>query len=159
MGKLRSLGWGLTGFTFLCSRSALAQDSSKVWVDTAGAPQYFAVQVKDVDKAAGWYRATFGLREVDRSAAEDRSWRIVNLSNERLFVELICDDRAQEVERARGFAKVGFQVPDVRVVADRVARATGARPRVIEFARHGVRIVQIRDPEGNIIQLSSPLKE
>ena len=74
-------------------------------------------------------------------------------------VEIIRDDRAQEVDRARGFRKVGFQVPDVEAVADRVERATGDRPRVIDFARFGVRIVQLRDPDGSIIQLSSPLED
>ena len=94
---------------------------------------------------------------MDDSQADDGAWRIVNLSNEHLFVEIIRDDRAADVDRAQGFFKVGFRVPDVEVVGDRVERATGERPRVIDVARHGVRILQLRDPDGNIIQLSSKL--
>ena len=90
-----------------------------------------------------------------------RAWRwqkIENLRNEQLFVELIRDDRAQEVDRALGFRKVGFYVPDVEVVANRAERATGERPRVVEFEEFGQRILQIRDPDGNIIQLVTQLE-
>lgn len=133
-----------------------ARDSADVWVRDIGVPQYFAVLVEDLERSATWYRAVFGLEELGGSAADDGSWRISNVGNEHLFVELIRDDRATDVERARGFRKVGFHVPDVEIVADRVARATGERPRVLDFSRFGVRIIQIRDPDGNIIQLFSP---
>ncbi|MEM1270522.1 MAG: VOC family protein [Bacteroidota bacterium] len=136
---------------------AAAQDSSEAWVADIGAPQYFAVLVEDVDRSVAWYRSVFGLREVGGAVAADSSWRIENLRNERLFVEIIRDDRAVAAERVLGFRKVGFQVPDVEAVADRVGRMTGDRPRVIDFAQYGIRIMQIRDPEDNIIQLSSPL--
>jgi catechol 2,3-dioxygenase-like lactoylglutathione lyase family enzyme len=134
-----------------------AQELPEVWVPTIGAPQYFAVLVTDAEKSVQWYRRAFGLREVDRSAAEDGSWQIVNLSNDRLFVEIIRESGAQS--GAGGFAKVGFYVPDVEVVADVVGRATGDRPRVLAFAQQGVRIVQIRDPDGNMIQLLSRLEK
>ena len=142
----------------LASRVAVAQDSSDVWVAGMRAPQYFAALVKNVDESAEWYRRAFGLHELDRSEADDGSWRIVNLSNEELSVEIIRDDRAQDVDRSRGFFKVGFRVPDVELVADRVERATEERPRVVDDAAHGVRIVQLRDPDGNLIQLSSLLE-
>jgi catechol 2,3-dioxygenase-like lactoylglutathione lyase family enzyme len=115
--------------------------------------------VADADRSAQWYRTAFGLRELDRSAADDGSWQIVNLTNDHLFVEIIRDNRTQDVDDARGFTKVGFHVPDVEAVADAVGRATGERPRVLEFARHGVRIVQIRDPDGHTIQLFSRLEQ
>lgn len=142
----------------LASCGTAVRDSSDVWVRAFEAPQYFAVFVEDVDRSLAWYRTVFGLETLGGSAAEDGSWRIENLRNEHLLIELIRDDRAQEVDRARGFRKVGFQVPDVEAVADRVARATGERPRVLDFARFGLRIIQLRDPDGNIIQLSSPLE-
>ena len=142
----------------LVPRAAPAQAPSEPWVREIGAPHYFAVFVVDVDRSVAWYRTVFGLAELGGSAAEDGSWRIENLGSEQLLVELIRDDRAQGVEPARGFRKVGFQVPDVEAVADRVARATGERPRVLDFPRFGLRIIQIRDPDGNIIQLSSSLE-
>lgn len=137
-------------------RGGATQESSDPWVSTIEGPQYFAVLVADADKSAAWYRTAFGLRELDRSAADDGSWQIVNLRNDQLFVEIIRDTQAQSVVSGRGFAKVGFQVPDVDAVAALVGRATGERPRVLEFLQHGVRLIQIRDPDGNIIQLTSP---
>jgi len=149
------------GILILCAlvpvQELAAQEPPSVWMPTIGAPQYFAVFVADADKSAQWYRTAFGLRELDRSAADDGSWQIVNLINDHLFVEIIRDNRVQNVARGRGFFKVGFHVPDVEAVADVVGRATGDRPRVLEFARYGVRIVQIRDPDGHIIQLFSRL--
>lgn len=127
------------------------------WVPAAGPPQYFAVIVEDIDRAADWYRKVFGLDVLDRWEADDGSAAIVNLSSTALFVELIRDDRAEPAERAHGFRKVGFGVSDVRKVADRVEAATGVRPRVSEFPQHGVRLIQLRDPEGNVVQLASPL--
>ncbi len=143
----------------LAYQGAIAQDSTDVWVREIGAPQYFAVLVEDVDKSVEWYRSVFGLHKLSGSKADDGSWQIENLKNDRLFVEIIRDDRAVDVERPRGFRKVGFEVRDVEAVADRVARATGERPRVLDYDQHGVRILQIRDPDGNIIQLSSPLEQ
>ncbi len=73
-------------------------------------------------------------------------------------MEIIRDSRAQRVDRALGFRKVGFHVPDVEEVAKRIARATGERPRIVEFEQLNQRILQLRDPDGNIIQLLSSLK-
>lgn len=149
--------WGALLAVGTCP-GVVAQEASEAWVAEIEAPQYFAVLVKDVDRSVDWYRSVFGLHAIGGEEAEDRSFRIENLRNDQLLVEIIRDDRAQEVERALGFRKVGFQVPDVETIADRVARATGARPGVLDFARFGLRIIQIRDPDGNIIQLSSPLQ-
>lgn len=157
MKMLTLRDWFLAIIVLLSHQGAVAQDSSDVWVRDIGAPQYFAVLVEDVDRSVEWYSSVFGLQELGGSAAQDGSWRIENLKNERLFVEIIRDDRAVAVERPRGFRKVGFEVPDVEAVADRVARTGRERPRVLDFDQYGVRIIQISDPDGNIIQLSSPI--
>ena len=130
---------------------------AETWVNKIQSPQYFAVSVEDVDRSVDWYCKTFGLRKLDGSRADDDRWRIANLANDELFVEIIRDNRDAVVERARGFAKVGFRVADVEDVADRVEAALGERPRVLDFREHGVRIIQLRDPDGNVIQLSSAL--
>jgi catechol-2,3-dioxygenase len=138
---------------------ATAQEALEPWIPEILAPQFFAVLVEDVDVSVAWYRHALGLQELDDSEAEDGSWRIVNLHSEQLLVEIIRDARASEVERARGLFKVGFRVENVEQVADRVERATGERPRVVDFDAHGVRILQLRDPDGNRIQLTSPLED
>lgn len=133
--------------------------AAEPWVERIQTPQYFAVSVEDVARSADWYVNAFGLRKLDDTEAEDGRWRIVNLANDDLSVEIIRDNRDAAVERARGFAKVGFRVPDVEAVADRVEAILGERPRVVEFARHEIKILQLLDPDGNKIQLSSPLEE
>lgn len=127
------------------------------WVTTVVGPQYFAVSVADVDRAVAWYGRVFALETLDDTTDDDGRWRIVNLTNAHLFIEIIGDSRDGPAGRVRGFCKVGFQVPDVDAVADRIAESTGERPRVIDFDRHGVRVLQLEDPEGNIIQLTSPI--
>lgn len=150
----------ISGFAVFGSpSSAAAQDSSEVWVPAAQNVHYFAVRVEDVDRAAAWYKEVFGVRSIGGSEAADGAWQIENLMNDFLHVEIIRDDRARVVERARGFFKVGFRVPDVEQVADRIGTATGERPRVLRFEEHGVRIIQFRDPDGNTIQLSSALAD
>ncbi len=141
--------------SLLIASSAAASEAP--WIEDIGR-QYFAVSVEDVDRAAAWYRTAFGLEVLDDNSAEDGAWRIVNLRRDGLFVELIFTVKDGPASRSKGFAKVGFGVPDVRVVADRVESATGERPRVLDFARHAVRLIQIHDPEGNVIQLTSPLE-
>ncbi len=136
-----------------------AAQSAAPWVTSIEAPQYFAVSVKDVDRSVEWYCQALGLRKLDDNQAPDRAWRIVNLRNDHLFVEVIWDRRDADTKRSRGFSKVGFRVPDVDEVAGRVEEATGERPRVLDFPRHRIRILQLLDPDGNKIQLSSPLAE
>ncbi len=123
-----------------------------------GTPQYFAVIVRDLDAAVEWYRDVLGLEEWIGSEAEDGRWRILNLRSEKFIVELIRHDEARTVERAHGFFKVGFHVPDIEAVADRVELVTGERPRVAEFERFGLHVLQLRDPDGNIIQVHSWLE-
>ena len=113
--------------------SVVGAESAEVWVETIQTPQFFALYVEDVDRSVAWYRAVCGLRLLGGSAADDGSWRIENLGNKHLLVEIIRDSRAEEVDRALGFRKVGFYVPDVERVAKRIARATGERPSIVEF--------------------------
>ena len=91
----------------------VAEDPSEPWVSSIRGPQYFALYVEDVDRSIAWYRTVFGLRELGGSKADDGSWRIENLGNDHLLVEVIRDNRAQKIDRALGFRKVGFHVPDV----------------------------------------------
>jgi len=134
-----------------------ADEPAEVWVESIRGPQYFALYVEDVDRSVDWYRSVFGLRRVSGSVADDDSWRIENLGNDQLLVEIIRDSRAKSVERALGFRKVGFHVADVEKVADRIERASGERPPIVDFGELRQRILQIRDPDGNTIQLMSPL--
>ena len=155
MTRHKVCGALLVGLSVVLAQPTLARQPSGVLAPSIGSPQYFAVLVSDANRSAEWYRTAFGLRELDRSSADDGSWQVVNLTNDQLLVEIIRDDRSEQVARPRGFFKVGFHVPDVDVVADAVRRTSGERPRVIDVPGQGLRMVQVRDPDGNIIQLFS----
>jgi predicted enzyme related to lactoylglutathione lyase len=151
---MRTLAW----IVLLMALPAMAAEHP--WVESPGAPALFAVDVNDLDTAIDWYSTTFGAGLLDDTSADDGRWRIANLRSEGLAIELIRDRRSTAVEqgvRHHGLRKVGVSVPDVRAVADRVEADTGERPRVIEDERHGIRLIQLHDPEGNTIQLQSPL--
>lgn len=141
----------------LMCAAPVAGQTSGPWVGEIGERQYFAVMVSDVDRSAAWYTQAFGLAELDRWTADDSTARIINLTSERLFIELIWVAGSPEVDRDLGFHKVGFWVPDVDIVADRVEAATGARPRAIDFPDHELRLIQIRDPDGNTVQIAEAL--
>lgn len=118
---------------------------------------YVAVSVADVDASAAWYRQVLELESLDDQRAPDGRWRIVNLVSERVWVELIFDARDQAVANARGFVKFGFLVADVDAVADRVVAMGAPRPQIGESSQHQVRLLQLRDPDGHIVQFMSPL--
>ncbi len=141
----------------LASPVAAADEAKPAIEPAAEGRQFFAVRVADVDAAIDWYTQLFGLELLNDTTADTGAWRIANLANQRLFVEVIRDDRAAEAARPLGIAKVGFDVADVEAIAALVMELTGDEPRVVDDTRHGQRLLQLRDPEGNVIQLSSPL--
>lgn len=148
----------LTLIILIFSMAGSAQKAPETsWVSSPMAPQYFAVAVGDMDRSVSWYRTVFGLKQLDDQKDPKGVWRIVNLTSDALFIELIWDSRCSKQENARGFAKVGFSVTDVREIAKRAESATGEKPRVIEFEKHKLRILQLRDPDGNVLQFASPL--
>ena len=140
---------------FAIPSDGIASDS--IPVPSIGKRFFFAISVEDVDRAVSWYQKTFGLELLDDTSNEEGRWRIANLRNQELFVEIIWDPRDEPRNRPRGVRKVGFEVPDVQAVSDRIERDTGTRPQVLEFQQHGIRLIQLKDPEGNTIQLFSPL--
>ncbi len=154
--RLRNVVFVMIGWMIVTS----VHGSEGPWVESIESPQYFAVSVEDIEQAVAWYQSAFGLEVLDGSSDDQGAWRIVNLHRDGLSVELIYDSRdAPKSGRTQGVAKVGFRVSDVRKVADRVEKATGERPRVLDFSAHGIRLIQLRDPEDNVIQLTSPLAE
>jgi predicted enzyme related to lactoylglutathione lyase len=135
--------------------------SGEAWIRSPQAPTYFAVDVADVDVAVEWYTRAFGVSLVDDNTADDGRWRIANLASASVAIEIIYDRRSSALDdgaRVHGLRKLGVAVPDVRVIADRVESDTGDLPEVIEFEEHSIRLIQLRDPEGNVIQLHSPLQ-
>lgn len=144
----------------LLSLSAVAQNAiTKPWVPAPQAPQYFAVGVEEMERSVAWYKTVFGLKQLNDMKDPKGVWRIVNLASDSLFVELIWDSRRNGEPGGRGFFKVGFSVPDVVEIAERAVAASGEKLKIIDDERHKIRIVQLRDPDGNILQFASPLNK
>lgn len=131
-----------------------AAQPSDPWVPDIVPRQFVAVIVSDLEASADWYARALGLDEIDRWTSRDGTIRGLNMARAELFVELVEIPDAPRVQRAQGLFKTGFWVPDVKVVADRVAEATGERPRIVPFPAHGLRLIQIKDPDGTTIQIS-----
>lgn len=110
-----------------------------------------------MEQSKAWYQQVMGLEVLDEVWIRNDSIGIAHLINERLSVELIYDARTSSKELVQGFFKVGFHVADVEVIADRVQRETGVRPRIADDNQRALRILQLKDPDNNTIQLQSPL--
>lgn len=155
--KLQTLTFSI--LLMLFGSKAFSQPVEEAWVQKILSPQYFAVDVQNMEASVKWYKEALGLEILEgaSSKADDGRWEIVNLVNTQLFVELIRDNRSQVVERATGFAKVGFQVKDVKDVANRIFEISGNRPKIINWKKFNMSILQLNDPDGNIIQLTSKI--
>jgi|GEM_PF-947411 len=141
------------------SRESFSIVTSKSQVSSRDieAPFYFAVKVANMERSTEWYQQVLGLEMLDETWIRNDSLGIVNLMNERLAVELIFDARSSSKGLTQGFFKVGFHVPNVGEIADRIERKTSSRPGIVNDEKRGIRILQLKDPDNNTIQLQSPL--
>lgn len=120
---------------------------------------YFAVIVTDIETATTWYGDTLGLEETSRLADEGRDV-IVNLGRPGLAVELLQLEAADT--RPEGYVtgpfKIGMLVADLDAFMASLPAGIDT-PRVIEDEKNGLLLVQIRDPDGNIVQVMQRLDE
>lgn len=121
--------------------------------DTSISGSYFAVIVRDVDVSTGWYRSVLGLEPGTRLTEPGR-YDIVNLQGPGLHVELL--ELADAASRPAGFVhgpfKVGMLVDDLEGFVDGLP-ASLPRPQIIEDAQNGLALIQLRDPDGNVVQV------
>ncbi len=117
---------------------------------------HLAIQVRDLEGAAAFYREVLGLSELARHRREDGTLRSVWLSVDQAGGFLALEEAAGgQVEEAFRHPRLGLLLVALRIAAaDR--RAIEA-----ELARRGVKVVHqsrwtlyLRDPEGNRIALS-----
>lgn len=114
---------------------------------------YYAVVVRDIGVATAWYESTLGLRAVSRLSEAGR-YDIVNLRGPGLFVELLelVDATPRPEGIVHGPFKVGMLVEDLDRYIDRLP-ASMPRPEVVEDTANGLRLVQLHDPDGNVVQV------
>ena len=114
---------------------------------------YFAVIVSDIDASVAWYEAHLGVTESTRLADAGR-YEIVNMVRPGLFVELLelADAATPPDGRVRGPFKLGALVADLDAIVAALPAAADA-PGIVEDANNGLRLLQLRDPDGNVVQL------
>ncbi len=126
------------------------------WIDGIAADvtgSFFAVVVDDIDTSETWYRETLGLAAGER-LREDGRYEIVNLRKPGLFVELL--ELADANDRPDGYAKgpfkAGMLVDDIHVFLAGLPDSVVV-PDIIEDETNGLLILQLNDPDGNIVQV------
>lgn len=123
-------------------------------------PAFFAVQVRDVERASSWYQGVFDLEVASQLDAEDGAYAIRILSSQGLTVELIEERRSETPpERHFGHFKAGLYVVDIEAFQERlVAAGVDVDERVVVDPALGVRSFVFRDVEGNRIQALQSLR-
>ena len=120
----------------------------------AGTPgSYFAVIVSDIEASAEWYGQTFGLTEQSRASATGK-FEIVNLGKPGMFVELlqIATANSRPDGRTEGLFKAGLLVDDLHAFVTGLP-STEAAPEIVSDQRNQLLLIQLRDPDGNVIQV------
>ena len=139
--------WSLTGLV-------RAQDIN---VLSHGEQTFTAVRVTDLDESIPWYMSMFGVTPVDTLESDSGIWKIVNLASPGHWIELIHDTRATDEDRPKGFFKTGYRVADIEAMAEHIESVTGVEERIVSIERHQVKVVQTRDPDGNVWQFMADL--
>ena len=118
---------------------------------------YFAVIVKDLDASVDWYANVF---DVDRGEllTDGDKYKIVNLARPGLFIELLelRAAVARPEHYLEGPFKLGLLVDDLDAFVRRLPESIPPLD-VIEDERNNLRFVQLRDPDGNIVQVMETL--
>ena len=114
---------------------------------------YFAIVVAEIETSSAWYQAALGL-EPGAHMKEHGKFEIVNLSRPGLHVELIQLAAANEKPAGitKGPFKVGLVVDDLSEFVARLPD-TVPEPEVVRDERNALLLIQLRDPDNNVIQV------
>lgn len=120
---------------------------------------YFAVIVNDIDQSVAWYSSTLAL-EAGEMLSEEGRYEIINLRGESLFVELLqlaaAGDRPEGL--VKGPFKVGFLVDDINQFVGELP-ASIERPGIIDDEANKLLMIQLKDPDGNTVQVMQLLQD
>jgi catechol 2,3-dioxygenase-like lactoylglutathione lyase family enzyme len=129
---------------------------------TPAAPQFVALSVPDAAASARWYQEAFGLRVLDEIKPGDGTAHVIILTSDTLLLEILQlraaraagQQAVQNPQLTHGVFKVGFRVPDLDAAVGKMrAMKTRFETDIVDDARHGLRFVLLRDPDGNYVQL------
>jgi len=118
---------------------------------------FFAIIVDDVDVSSEWYQSVLGVQQKSRMSREGQ-YDIVNLAKPGLFIELM--ELSNAADRPEGYTKgpfkMGFLVDDLEAFVASLPEST-VTPDIIHDERHGLLMVQLRDPDDYILQVMQVL--
>lgn len=121
-----------------------------VYAETEGS--FIAVIVDDIDESVEWYQSTFDLLPGERHSESGR-YEIVNLRKPGLFVELIQLAAAEErPDYVKGLFKFGILTSDLNEFAALLPESV-PRPQIVSDTTNDLVLMQLKDPDGNIIQV------
>ena len=128
-------------------------------VSLSASPCLRRVRAQEEDGINAGYAALLNLEKLDDTSDPKGVWRIANLVSKDVWIEVIHDRRNKPMQGAQGIVKAGFSVHDVDEIVEHATRLGLTKPRVVDSKLHHLRIVQLTDPDGNILQFTSPLDE
>lgn len=147
---------------FALSLSTLAATAPPV-AETAREGAFMALSVASLDKQVAWYRDVLGFAVVEQRDVAERGIRFALLEREGSLVELLplpdararleIDPSAASASRIHGFFKAGFVVRDIDGLHRQLQEKGVAFALALgEPGSAGLRMFQIKDPEGNLLQ-------
>lgn len=127
-------------------------------------PSFFAIIVKDIDRSISWYSSALGFEILNKNVVQDRGLSQANLKRGSAMIELIALDSAispnelapegSKPLRIIGLFKIGFSTPNFDEWVEQLKSFDAKiQESVVKDPNTGQRMVIIKDPDGNRIQL------
>ncbi len=127
-------------------------------------PSFFAIIVTKLDSSIWWYQKNFSFKLISRYESPNEGFRQANLQNGAARIELIELQKSVIPDtvlanlptgsRLTGFFKIGFNVNRLDHWQQQLQK-TGANlfGSIVKDPNSGQRMLIVRDPDGNRIQL------
>jgi catechol 2,3-dioxygenase-like lactoylglutathione lyase family enzyme len=124
------------------------------------------MSVADIDKMTAWYSDMLGFKVTKDLAMGQGGGKLRFLENGNERIEMVYAPGSKPGEQKplppaatiQGYVQLTMEVPDLDA-ARAALTAKGAAPSAITpIASLGIRVIFMRDPEGNIVELVQKLK-
>lgn len=127
-------------------------------------PYFTAIIVSDIDASIQWYSDTLGFKVLNQTRDEVRGFKQANLTRGDVHIELIALKTAitpeavlserPDKKQIGGYFKIGFRVSDFdRWMAFLTQAGVKFHGDVVRDPSSGKKMIIIKDPDGNRIQL------
>lgn len=127
-------------------------------------PYFSAIIVSDIENSIDWYSKRFNFKVVSKTDLEERGFKQANLKTDSILLELIEIEGTFDAKKAveenteykfvKGIFKIGFQVNDLNFWIEHLKNEqTDFFGDVVSDPNSGKKMLIIKDPDGNYIQL------